>query len=174
MAQISQQELDEIYAFALDIGKRAGKLLLDGVDKRIGGVDGSGELAFTEKDNAVDIVTKTDEGLLYNPFFTAVVLRRSISFLSYTEVEEVSLICPLSLKIYPCSWCNSPTHKPLMHANHHSYLTISNTTWASKQLLTQIVIDVEGFIRSAIQERYPSHKFVQWTCSSQQIYIYIF
>jgi hypothetical protein len=82
MAQISQQELDEIYAFALDIGKRAGKLLLDGVDKRIGGVDGSGELAFTEKDNAVDIVTKTDEGLLYNPFFTPVVLRRSISFLS--------------------------------------------------------------------------------------------
>lgn len=62
MSQLSQQELDEIYAFALDLGKRAGKLLLDGIDKRVEGVGGSGELAFAEKDNAVDIVTQTDEG----------------------------------------------------------------------------------------------------------------
>lgn len=62
MSQVSQQELDEIYEFALDLGKRAGKLLLDGIDKRVGGIDAPGELAFAEKDNAVDIVTQTDEG----------------------------------------------------------------------------------------------------------------
>lgn len=62
MTQISGQELDEIYAFAVDLGKRAGRLLLDGVNRRI---DGSQEQAFVEKDNAVDIVTKTDEGRVY-------------------------------------------------------------------------------------------------------------
>jgi myo-inositol-1(or 4)-monophosphatase len=62
MAQLAQHDLDEIYAFAVDLGKRAGKLLLDGIDKRVGGADVPGELAFTEKDNAVDIVTQTDEG----------------------------------------------------------------------------------------------------------------
>lgn len=62
MSQFNQQELDEIYAFAVDLGKRAGKLLLDGIDKRVEGVGGSGELAFEEKDSAVDIVTQTDEG----------------------------------------------------------------------------------------------------------------
>ena len=39
MAQLAQHDLDEIYAFAVDLGKRAGKLLLDGIDKRVGGVD---------------------------------------------------------------------------------------------------------------------------------------
>ncbi|KAL2006078.1 hypothetical protein VTN00DRAFT_9732 [Thermoascus crustaceus] len=58
MTQLSEQELDEIYAFAVGLGKRAGRLLLDGVNRRI---DGSQEQAFAEKDNAVDIVTKTDE-----------------------------------------------------------------------------------------------------------------
>jgi myo-inositol-1(or 4)-monophosphatase len=69
MTQFTPVELDEIYAFAVDLGKRAGKILLDGIEKRVGGVGGSGELAFTEKDNAVDIVTQTDEGALNIPFF---------------------------------------------------------------------------------------------------------
>lgn len=102
MAQLSQQELDEIYAFALDIGKRAGKLLLDGVDKRIGGVDGSGELAFTEKDNAVDIVTKTDEGLRDTPFSTFMIQTGPISLLSY-----LFEMC-LAHDKYPCPLKESP------------------------------------------------------------------
>lgn len=54
----SQAELDEIYAFAVDLGKKAGQLLLDGVEKRIAGASHE----FEEKENAVDIVTQTDEG----------------------------------------------------------------------------------------------------------------
>jgi myo-inositol-1(or 4)-monophosphatase len=42
MSQVSRQELDEIYEFALDLGKRAGKLLLDGIDKRVEGTDAPG------------------------------------------------------------------------------------------------------------------------------------
>lgn len=58
----SQDELDEIYAFAKDLGRRAGALLMDRVEQRI---SGSGDFSqkFEEKDNAVDIVTQTDEGL---------------------------------------------------------------------------------------------------------------
>lgn len=60
---LSQDELDEIYAFAKDLGRRAGKLLMDRVEQRISGSGGFSQ-EFEEKDNAVDIVTQTDEGLL--------------------------------------------------------------------------------------------------------------
>ncbi|EAW07689.1 inositol monophosphatase family protein [Aspergillus clavatus NRRL 1] len=56
--QFSQEELDEIYTFAVDLGWKAGQLLLDSIDRRI---DGAGEQSYEEKDNAVDIVTQTDE-----------------------------------------------------------------------------------------------------------------
>lgn len=56
-----QAELDEIYAFAVDLGKKAGQFLLDGVEKRIAGASHE----FEEKENAVDIVTQTDEGTSY-------------------------------------------------------------------------------------------------------------
>ena len=59
MPTLSQAELDEIYAFAVDLGRKAGRLLSDGVDKRIDG----GYQGIEEKDSSVDIVTKTDEGL---------------------------------------------------------------------------------------------------------------
>jgi myo-inositol-1(or 4)-monophosphatase len=58
---ISKPELDEIFAFAIQLGKDAGKLLLDAAQARISG-NGSGGQDFCEKDNAVDIVTNTDEG----------------------------------------------------------------------------------------------------------------
>lgn len=64
MPGLSQKELDEIYAFAVDLGRRAGQLLLDGVEKRI---DGRGHGAVSEKDSSVDIVTQADEGLFYSP-----------------------------------------------------------------------------------------------------------
>ncbi|GAB1317332.1 hypothetical protein MFIFM68171_07542 [Madurella fahalii] len=56
----SEQELDEIYAFAIQLGKDAGKLLLDAAQSRFSG-NGQAAQEFAEKDSAVDIVTKTDE-----------------------------------------------------------------------------------------------------------------
>lgn len=54
-------DLDDIYKFALQLGKDAGKMLDDGWRARCNsGVQAS----HTEKDSAVDIVTQTDEGQL--------------------------------------------------------------------------------------------------------------
>ncbi|KAF3764210.1 inositol monophosphatase [Cryphonectria parasitica EP155] len=61
--QISEQELDEIYAFAIQLGKDAGEMLMDGARVRMSGSSGGGqaeEQRIEEKENAVDIVTKTD------------------------------------------------------------------------------------------------------------------
>jgi myo-inositol-1(or 4)-monophosphatase len=60
MANISDSELDEIYAFAVQLGKDAGKILMDSAQSRFGEAGVSED--FVEKDSAVDIVTKTDEG----------------------------------------------------------------------------------------------------------------
>jgi hypothetical protein len=63
MTTLSQQELDGIYAFAVDLGKRAGQMLTDAAQIRIDG--GSATLEQKEhvqKENAVDLVTETDEG----------------------------------------------------------------------------------------------------------------
>ena len=62
VGQLSQDELDEIYAFAVDLGRKAGDLLMERVEQRISG--NNGPQTFEEKDNAVDIVTQTDEGKL--------------------------------------------------------------------------------------------------------------
>jgi hypothetical protein len=53
---MSEKELKEIYTFALDLGRRAGKILLDGVDKRTGEQSGRDVGIMEEKMNAVDIV----------------------------------------------------------------------------------------------------------------------
>lgn len=63
--KISDAELQEIYAFALDLGRRAGKMLMDGVEKRCEGDEGGKE---EEKMNAVDIVTQTDLGMSWSLF----------------------------------------------------------------------------------------------------------
>ncbi|EHA21177.1 hypothetical protein ASPNIDRAFT_54687 [Aspergillus niger ATCC 1015] len=57
-SELSQEQLDQIYAFAVDLGRKAGQLLMESVEKRIG--DGVSQ-AVEEKDSAVDIVTQTDE-----------------------------------------------------------------------------------------------------------------
>jgi len=68
-ATLTEQELDEIYVFAVQLGKDAGKLLLEAAQLRISGSGDQTVQSFTEKDNAVDIVTKTDEGKhLHLPF----------------------------------------------------------------------------------------------------------
>ena len=66
---ISNAELQEIYKFALDLGRRAGRILIDGVEKRCGdaGERGNGVGRMEEKMNAVDIVTQTDLGMVFHP-----------------------------------------------------------------------------------------------------------
>ncbi|OGE56719.1 hypothetical protein PENARI_c003G12283 [Penicillium arizonense] len=56
----SQDDYDEIYAFAIDLGRKAGKMLMERVDQRIDNANGASQ-TFEEKENSVDIVTQTDE-----------------------------------------------------------------------------------------------------------------
>ena len=55
---ISDDELQEIYRFAIQLGKDAGQMLLDGLERR----RTQGAEEQVEKMNAVDIVTQTDHG----------------------------------------------------------------------------------------------------------------
>jgi len=59
MNEIPPDELEQIYRFAINLGKSAGKILLDGIEKRRLDVDDDAHEAV-EKLNAVDIVTQTD------------------------------------------------------------------------------------------------------------------
>lgn len=54
--------LDEIYQFALRLGKDAGRLLQEAAQRRM-----SGDVLLDEEEklNSVDIVTKTDEGRVF-------------------------------------------------------------------------------------------------------------
>lgn len=54
---ISDQELEQIYSFAIQLGKDAGKMLLDALYARR---NDTTSITLEEKLNAVDIVTKTD------------------------------------------------------------------------------------------------------------------
>ncbi|KAF1352510.1 QA-X protein [Delphinella strobiligena] len=59
--QISDHELSEIYDFAVQLGKDAGRILMDGAQARIGEANGvTKEQKQVEKDSSVDIVTQTD------------------------------------------------------------------------------------------------------------------
>ena len=57
-AHISADEMDRIYAFAIQLGKDAGQMLLEAAEARYEGPRED----HVEKESAVDIVTKTDEG----------------------------------------------------------------------------------------------------------------
>lgn len=59
---MSEEELQELYVFSLDLARRAGKILMDGVDMRCGDSGSRTETKQEEKMNAVDIVTQTDLG----------------------------------------------------------------------------------------------------------------
>ena len=61
-SKINEEELDEIYAFAIQLGKNAGKLLMNAARSRFGSGGSMTSQEITEKDNSVDIVTKADEG----------------------------------------------------------------------------------------------------------------
>jgi myo-inositol-1(or 4)-monophosphatase len=60
MQSIESDALEQIYQFAIQLGKDAGKILLDGIEKRRLGP--SSIANDVEKINAVDIVTQTDNG----------------------------------------------------------------------------------------------------------------
>lgn len=68
---ISDAELTEIYAFAIQLGRDAGAMLLESLQKRrqdeVSDVDEGltqgEEAVLEEKMNAVDIVTETDRGV---------------------------------------------------------------------------------------------------------------
>ncbi len=60
MTEVSASELSKIYRFAIQLGKDAGKILLDGLERQRSGLD-EPEVPI-EKLNAVDIVTQTDNG----------------------------------------------------------------------------------------------------------------
>lgn len=62
---ISDDELAEIYTFAVQLGKDAGAILMNFARARWSD-QGDGEQVITEKDSSVDIVTKADEGSLLN------------------------------------------------------------------------------------------------------------
>ncbi|KAI1262773.1 inositol monophosphatase [Xylariaceae sp. FL1019] len=60
MGEITDQELGEIYTFAVQLGKDAGELLMGYAKSRLGD-KGTAELHAEEKESSVDIVTKADE-----------------------------------------------------------------------------------------------------------------
>lgn len=62
-SQITDKDLDEIYSFAVQLGKDAGKILMDRAQLRMTGPVQKEEQKFVEKENAVDIVTQTDTGM---------------------------------------------------------------------------------------------------------------
>lgn len=61
MEAISNEQLDEMYAFAVQLAKDAGNMLMEAARSRFGNA-AQAEQVLVEKENAVDIVTKTDEG----------------------------------------------------------------------------------------------------------------
>jgi hypothetical protein len=62
MVEISAAELQDIYKFAVQLGKDAGKILLEAIEIRRQGASDDGPDEPAEKMNAVDIVTQTDHG----------------------------------------------------------------------------------------------------------------
>ena len=62
MSDLSREQLDEIYEFAVQLGQDAGKLLMDAARLRMGATGTQEQKEHVEKENAVDLVTETDEG----------------------------------------------------------------------------------------------------------------
>jgi myo-inositol-1(or 4)-monophosphatase len=62
MSEVLEDNLEEIYRFAIDLGKSAGKILLEGIERRRVTADDGAQEAI-EKLNSVDIVTQTDNGM---------------------------------------------------------------------------------------------------------------
>ena len=64
MSDISQDELSEIYAFAVQLGKDAGQMLMQAARLRTDDTRASQKQEeHAQKANAVDLVTETDENI---------------------------------------------------------------------------------------------------------------
>jgi len=61
MVTINEEEISEIYELALEMGKVAGEMLMEGMRKRTIGSNTS--IQIEEKDSSVDVVTQTDLGM---------------------------------------------------------------------------------------------------------------
>jgi hypothetical protein len=64
MSELSEEELDEIYAFAVRLGKDAGEMLQGAARVRMGNFGGQEQKEHVQKESAVDLVTETDESKL--------------------------------------------------------------------------------------------------------------
>lgn len=65
-------ELDDIHAFAIRLGKDAGKVLMDAVKRRTNPDENEkNSMSVDEKESSVDIVTKTDHGTCSCPNFSS-------------------------------------------------------------------------------------------------------
>lgn len=66
MSGVNDHDLDGIYAFAVQLGKDAGDMLMTAARRRMEGDPSGGTsstVAYVQKENSVDIVTKTDNGM---------------------------------------------------------------------------------------------------------------
>jgi len=63
MSASEMDPLEDTYSFAVQLGKDAGQLLLEAAKRRYEGASQDRNLNQVEKLNAVDLVTKTDEGM---------------------------------------------------------------------------------------------------------------
>ena len=67
MPEIQEDDIKDVYKFAIQLAKDAGQILLKGLDeRRTAGLTSDvhvEEEAQVEKANAVDIVTQTDNGM---------------------------------------------------------------------------------------------------------------
>jgi len=61
MSEVLEDDLEEVYQFAIDLAKSSGKILLEGLERRRVTRDDCAPEVI-EKLNAVDIVTQTDTG----------------------------------------------------------------------------------------------------------------
>ena len=97
MSNLSRDELDEIYAFAVELGKGAGKMLTDAAQVRIsGGMGTEEEKAHVQKENAVDLVTETDESRFFQ------LLPHCLRRLSIGIEVSLNMLCLFCCSILLC------------------------------------------------------------------------
>jgi myo-inositol-1(or 4)-monophosphatase len=62
MSDLAQDDIEEAYQFAIDLGRTAGKILLEGLERPRATVD-NGTHEGVEKLTVLDIVTQADTGM---------------------------------------------------------------------------------------------------------------
>ena len=86
--EFTPEHLKEIYDFAVQLAKDAGRMLMDGVEARCGNDSTAGvQQEQVEKDSSVDIVTQTDEGLSTVPMCPLRCSRTDV-FLSHLGIDK--------------------------------------------------------------------------------------